>query len=284
MTRFIAVSNRRGGVGKTTTTMMLAYGLSVVGRQRVLVVDLDAQSSTSMVLMGYDRLKEARSRSDLNGNIGCTVPNLLIEMFGDDTVEISNYIATRVGDVLLPGGEKPHLDIIPCSYELDDREIEMIVARSSAHATISGVFEHVQRRVGQIIRSVDGAYDYVVIDCAPGLSQIVWGVLRTADFVIIPYIPDKTAEDNVGWLVNRLGAASRAKKRTLPNRASSANQGIIDIIRKKYGGFEVQIPTSLPLSNALDFRFQPTSLSAKFGSANVHVKQLFEAALKWVND
>ena len=50
MTKFIAVSNRRGGVGKTTLTMMLAYGLSVARRQKVLLVDLDAQASTSIIM------------------------------------------------------------------------------------------------------------------------------------------------------------------------------------------------------------------------------------------
>jgi cellulose biosynthesis protein BcsQ len=60
VTTFIAVSNRRGGVGKTTVTMMLAYGLSVARRQRVLVIDLDAQASTSIVLMGHERWRAAR--------------------------------------------------------------------------------------------------------------------------------------------------------------------------------------------------------------------------------
>ena len=60
MTKFIAVSNRRGGVGKTTVTMMLAYGLSVGRRQKVLVVDLDAQASTSIVMMGHQRWRAAR--------------------------------------------------------------------------------------------------------------------------------------------------------------------------------------------------------------------------------
>ena len=55
MTKFIAVSNRRGGVGKTTLTMMLAYGLSVARRQKVLLVDLDAQASTSIIMMGHQR-------------------------------------------------------------------------------------------------------------------------------------------------------------------------------------------------------------------------------------
>src|SRR6476619_657826 len=60
VTKFIAVSNRRGGVGKTTVTMMLAYGLAVGRRQKVLVVDLDAQASTSIVMMGHQRWRAAR--------------------------------------------------------------------------------------------------------------------------------------------------------------------------------------------------------------------------------
>ena len=60
MTKFIAVSNRRGGVGKTTLTMMLAYGLSVARRQNVLLIDLDAQASTSIIMMGHQRWRAAR--------------------------------------------------------------------------------------------------------------------------------------------------------------------------------------------------------------------------------
>src|SRR5579883_3411630 len=99
MTRFIAISNRRGGVGKTTVTMMLAYGLSVTGQQKVLVIDLDPQSSTSAVLMGNERLQLARRSSDDLGRIGCTVSNLLSDMFGEAKVDISSYIATGIGDV-----------------------------------------------------------------------------------------------------------------------------------------------------------------------------------------
>src|SRR5262249_56203341 len=53
VTKFIAVSNRRGGVGKTTMTMMLAYGLSVGRRPKVPLIDLDAPASTSVILIGH---------------------------------------------------------------------------------------------------------------------------------------------------------------------------------------------------------------------------------------
>jgi cellulose biosynthesis protein BcsQ len=77
VTKYIAASNRRGGVGKTTTTMMLAYGLAVTGRQRVLLIDLAAQASTSMVMMGHKRWREAREANRTNAG-------LLTQLVGDD--------------------------------------------------------------------------------------------------------------------------------------------------------------------------------------------------------
>ena len=56
MTKFIAISNRRGGVGKTTCTMMLAYSFAVLGFQRVLVIDLDAQSSGNIDSRAFYRM------------------------------------------------------------------------------------------------------------------------------------------------------------------------------------------------------------------------------------
>ena len=109
MTCFIAVSNRRGGVGKTTVTMMLAYGLAVTGQQKVLVIDLDPQSSTSTVLMGGEKLKEARRSVDERGQVGCTIAGLLSEMYGDGMVDVSGYISTDVGDVSGPQGKSPPL-------------------------------------------------------------------------------------------------------------------------------------------------------------------------------
>ena len=225
-TKFIAVSNRRGGVGKTTVTTMLTYGLAVMGRQKVLVIDLDAQSSTSMVLMGWDRLSEARARSDPYGNRGVTAASLLMEMFGEGEVNAAPYISQRVGDVRLPNGTHPQLDIIPGSYDLDDRETEIMISQGGRHITLNTLFDSVRKRVGQIIRSVDGMYDYVIIDCAPGISHVVWGALRVVDFVLIPYIPDQTAEENVGWLINRLTKLRRDERfRIIPNRVSASNSG-----------------------------------------------------------
>ena len=279
MTKYIAVSNRRGGVGKTTITMMLAYGLAVTGRQRVLLIDLDAQASTSMVMMGHKRWREAREANRTNAG-------LLTQLVGDDKITASEYIAKGIGDVTLPGGAAPTLDIMPSSHDLDDREALLMIAHQARFHKISDAFDHMQARMGQIIRSVDGQYDQVIIDCAPGLSQLVWGALRTADLVLVPYIPDRTAEDNVGWLARRLKENGGTDYYTVPNRVSgqdSRAQGIIAAVSGKYSPFGVQVPATQALATALDYRDQPGTFASKFGTAAQYVNALTDTTLKIIN-
>lgn len=279
MTKYIAVSNRRGGVGKTTLTMMLAYGLAVTGRQRVLLIDLDAQASTSMVMMGHKRWREAREANRTNAG-------MLTQLVSDDKIVSTDYITKSIGDVILPGGAAPTLDIMPSSHDLDDREALLMIAHQARFHKISNAFDHMQERMGQIIRSVDGQYDQVIVDCAPGLSQLVWGALRTADMVLIPYVPDRTAEDNVGWLARRLKDIGGMEYYTVPNRVSgqdSRAQGIIGAIAGKYSPFGVQVPAMQPLATALDYRDQPGTFASKFGAGAQHVTALTDATLKAIN-
>lgn len=279
MTKFIAVSNRRGGVGKTTLTMMLAYGLSVARRQRVLLVDLDAQASTSIVMMGHQRWSAAREAQR-------TSSGLLVRIVTDEATSCKDHISQGIGDVLLADGQSPALDIVPSAHDLDDKESLLMIAQQARHHKISDAFENMQDRMGKIIRSADGAYDQVVIDCAPGLSQLVWGALRVADLVLVPYIPDRTAEDNVGWLASRVREIGRPRVLTVPNRVSGQDgraQGIIAAVSARYPSLGVQIPATQPLATALDYRDKPGSLASKFGSALQHVNGLADAVLNVIN-
>jgi len=260
VTKFIAVSNRRGGVGKTTLTMMLAYGLSVARRQKVLLVDLDAQASTSAIMMGHQRWRSAREANR-------TTSKLLTQIVTDEPIGCNDYISQAIGDVTLAEGKAPVLDIIPSAHDLDDKEALLMIA-------------------GRIMRSVEGAYDQVIIDCAPGLSQLVWGALRIADCVLIPYLPDRTAEDNVGWLAHRLREIGTPSVFTVPNRVSgqdSRAQGIIAAVSARYASLGMQIPATQLLATALDYRDKPATLAAKFGSAVQHVNSLSDCVLNVIN-
>jgi chromosome partitioning protein len=279
VTKFIAVSNRRGGVGKTTLTMMLAYGLSVARRQKVLLIDLDAQASTSIIMMGHQRWRAAREANR-------TTSRLLTQIVTDDPVGCKEYISPAIGDVVLADGKPPTLDIIPSAHDLDDKEALLMIAQQARFHKISDAFDNMQDRMGRTIRSVEGVYDQVIIDCAPGLSQLVWGALRVADFVLIPYLPDRTAEDNVGWLAHRLKEIGTPKAFTVPNRVSgqdSRAQGIVAAVSARYSPLGMQVPATQALATALDYRDKPSTLAAKFGSALQYVNTLADRMLSAIN-
>jgi cellulose biosynthesis protein BcsQ len=279
VTKFISISNRRGGVGKTTLTMMLAYGLSAGRRQKVLLIDLDAQASTSIIMMGHQRWRAAREEKR-------TTSSLLGEIVGDAPLSCKDYISQGIGDVTLADGKAPSLDIVPSSHDLDDKEALLLIAQQARFHKISDAFENMQDRMGKIIRSVEGSYDQVIIDCAPGLSQLVWGALRVADLVLIPFIPDRTAEDNVGWLAQRLKQISTPQVFTVPNRVSgqdSRAQGIVTAVSGRYPQLGIQIPATQPLASALDYRDTSGTLASKFGSAVQHVNALADRVLDIIN-
>src|SRR5262249_61436462 len=134
----------------------------------------------------------------------------------------------------------------------------------------------------KIIRSTEGAYDQVIIDCAPGLSQLVWGALRVANIVLIPYIPDRTAEDNVGWLAHRLREIGTSKVFTVPNRVSGhdrRSRGIVAAVSTRYSPLGIEIPATQLLATALDYRDKPGTLASKFGSAVQYVYSLADCVL-----
>ncbi len=279
MTKFIAVSNRRGGVGKTTTTMMLAYGLSVLGYQRVLVIDIDPQASTSLTLMGHERWSLARQGHN-------TIGDVLVEMYGEGDVDIRKSVARQVGDVhLMPGRRRPDLDLLPASFELDAREREILLSGAGTAPTIELVFKKLETRVAEILRSFDGHYDVVLMDCPPGLSNIAWGALTAADFVLVPYIPDATAQDNIGWFHTELMRRDPGKQvRVLPNRVRTNNtfqSGIMDSVHDNYKSLGVMLPMRAAIEGALDFRSTSEPLRSKFGDGAMLVDGLFKAMLKW---
>lgn len=279
MTKFIAVSNRRGGVGKTTTTMMLGYGLSVLGFQRVLVIDLDAQASTSITMMGHERWSLARRNHQTLGDV-------LVEIYGQDKIDIRPSIARQVGDVhIMPGRRRPDLDLLPCTFELDNREREILLMGAQAGPTVAEVFAGLQQRVAQILRSLDGHYDVVLMDCPPGLSNVAWGALNAADFVLVPYIPDATAQDNIGWFHKELMQRDPGKQvRVLANRVranSPFQAGIMDTIHERFPSLGVSMPHRSAIAGALDFRSNSEALRSKFGDGAMTVDGLFNAVLRW---
>jgi cellulose biosynthesis protein BcsQ len=230
-------------------------------------------------MMGHQRWREAREAHR-------TTPALLTQIVGREAIGCKDYVTHGIGDVLLADGKAPVLDIIPSTHDLDDKEALLMIAEQARLHRINDAFDNMRDRMGKIIRSAEGAYDEVIVDCAPGLSQLVWGALRAVDCVLVPYIPDRTAEDNVGWLARRLKELGTPGVFTVANRVSgqdSRAQGIVAAVDARYAPLGPQIPATQPLATALDFRDKPGTLASKFGSATQHVNALADAVLTVIN-
>ena len=147
MTRIVALSNQKGGVGKTTTAMNLATSLAACGK-KVLVVDFDPQGNTSTGF-GVEKVSTQKSSYGLVMN-QCT----LAEAIHDTAV--------------------PNLDVVPSTIHLSGAEVELVPVMARERRLRDAFF-------GQV-----DAYDYVFIDCPPSLGLLTLNALTAATEILVP--------------------------------------------------------------------------------------------------
>ena len=148
MGKIIAVSNQKGGVGKTTTAINLAAGLGYLGN-KVLIVDFDPLgNATQGVGAGTNQNR-------------LSVYNLLME----------NY---RVEDVRL-NLTAPPLDIVPSSINLAGADLQMAKFEVGKEELLKEKLEPIRNQ-----------YDFIIIDCPPSLGLLNTNALTAADSVMIP--------------------------------------------------------------------------------------------------
>lgn len=148
MGKIIAIANQKGGVGKTTTSMNLAAGLSYIGK-RVLLVDFDPQGNASSGI-GANKVGYTKS-----------VYHVLI---GTDSVK---DVAVTL--------QMPPLDVLPATIDLAGAEMDM------AQYEIGK-----ERLLKNKLDAVKDEYDYIIIDCPPALGSLNTNALTAADSVMIP--------------------------------------------------------------------------------------------------
>lgn len=164
MSKVIAITNQKGGCGKTTSCVNLAVALVKAGK-KVLVIDADPQGSCTACL-GYAEPDDLK----------VTLANIMIDIVNDEDIDIGEGILHH----------KEGIDLVPANIELSGLEVSLINVMSREMVLKTYVDE------------VKGYYDYVLIDCMPSLGMLTINALVAADSVIIPvqtsYLPVKGLE------------------------------------------------------------------------------------------
>lgn len=152
--KVIALTNQKGGVGKTTTAVNLGVSLVQQGK-KVLLIDADAQANLTMAL-GYNRPDD----------IPITLSTVMQNIIDDKTLDASQGIIHH----------REGVDLLPSNIELSGFEVRLINAMSR------------ERVLKTYVNEVKKNYDYVLIDCMPSLGMITINALAVTDSVIIPIL------------------------------------------------------------------------------------------------
>ncbi|MBB5514472.1 chromosome partitioning protein [Rubricella aquisinus] len=174
--RIIALTNQKGGVGKTTTAINLSTALAAVGK-RVLLIDLDPQGNASTGL-GIDASNRDVSTYDM-----------LLD--GRSLVDVSR-------ETIVPG-----MFIAPASVDLSSADVQLAEDRGRLH------------RLKDATEEVRGTYDYILIDCPPSLNMLTLNAMAAADSVLVPLQCEFFALEGLTQLMKTVREVSQTVNRSL---------------------------------------------------------------------
>lgn len=224
----IAISNQKGGVGKTTTTFNLGAALASQGK-KVLLIDADPQGNLT-TYMGWTE-----------DEIPVTLNEVLLNTLSDKKIDFEKCIKHH----------NENLDLIPSDIQLSSIEMTLVGAMSREYT------------LRHSIQSIKDKYDYILIDTQPSLGMLPINALACADKVIIPVQPQYLAAKGMTQLLSTI---IKIRQQINPNlkidgivltivdKRANLTKDIYNQLQENYGSavriYDTQIPRAIKVAES----------------------------------
>ncbi len=230
MAKVIALSNEKGGVGKSTATTTLAYILAKQGH-KVCVLDYDGQANASMIL-GVPNINK----------LEVTIANLLASIIEEQPLPDTSAFIMKM---------KNNVDLVPANSELFTLERELTNANFREEILM------------QLVDELRPLYDFILVDCMPQMGTALLNVLMCADSVIIPTQSELLSAQGLTTLLKHIKRIQKNKACNLKiegilinmdSAQTKTSKEVIAFLEAAYGKslkiFETRIPRSIKVAEA----------------------------------
>ena len=278
--RLISVINMKGGVGKSTTTVSLAETLALHQRRRVLVIDLDPQTNASIMAAGPEKWNDLReAERTLDFYFEAYIVQQKAKPF-------KSLLEHKVTD--LKG--KPDVSLCASAPEFRIVERDMIESFVKRGFHIDAIQKWICERFANGIKNVVNDFDFILIDCPPGISLFAEAALIAADAILVPSIPDYVSR--LGLITFRKRALRLINERrggpsqlyvlaTKYDEEFSLHRSEAALLKDNLGDamFDTRIPQHVDIAKAAEWSDTPRTFEQKYGEMAPIVAKLGEEFL-----